>query len=152
MGKFIDLTGRRFGNWIVLKREPNRRGRIYWWCKCDCGEERGVYGQNLISGKSTNCGCKSEKRLAYLNRLKPGIASKNRSYGNYKNHAKRRRISFELSFESFINLTQQRCHYCGSESSNFLKVSGNGGFKYNGIDRKDNTIGYTIENCVPCCK
>ncbi len=24
-------------------------------------------------------------------------------------------------------------------------------FKYNGVDRIDNAIGYTKENCVPCC-
>ena len=24
-------------------------------------------------------------------------------------------------------------------------------FLYNGIDRKDNNIGYIIENCVSCC-
>ena len=25
-------------------------------------------------------------------------------------------------------------------------------FNYNGIDRKDSNLGYTNENCVPCCK
>lgn len=24
--------------------------------------------------------------------------------------------------------------------------------KYNGVDRKDNSIGYTIDNCVTACK
>ena len=27
----------------------------------------------------------------------------------------------------------------------------NGDFIYSGIDRKDNEIGYTLKNCVPCC-
>jgi len=25
-------------------------------------------------------------------------------------------------------------------------------FKYNGVDRVDNTVGYTLDNCVSCCK
>ena len=25
-------------------------------------------------------------------------------------------------------------------------------FNYNGIDRVDNKIGYTLKNCVTCCK
>ena len=28
----------------------------------------------------------------------------------------------------------------------------NGEFRYTGIDRYDNTLGYTLENSVPCCK
>ena len=27
-----------------------------------------------------------------------------------------------------------------------------GDFKYNGVDRVDNTIGYNNDNVVPCCK
>ena len=27
-----------------------------------------------------------------------------------------------------------------------------GGYTYNGIDRKDNNLGYEKANCVPCCK
>jgi hypothetical protein len=26
-----------------------------------------------------------------------------------------------------------------------------GDYTYNGVDRIDNSIGYTKENCVPCC-
>lgn len=28
----------------------------------------------------------------------------------------------------------------------------NGAYFYNGVDRINNSIGYVIENCVPCCR
>ena len=50
---------------------------------------------------------------------------------------------------------QKNCHYCGVEPNQFPKgnwaKSYNGLFIYNGIDRKDNKIGYLLENCVSCC-
>jgi len=57
-----------------------------------------------------------------------------------------------LSKEQFRKLTQQNCFYCDIKphsSSNHKKC--NGKFIYNGIDRVDNTKGYTIDNCVTCC-
>ena len=48
------------------------------------------------------------------------------------------------------------CHYCGIEESDFLPIWGEfyGGKKRGGIlevDRKDNAIGYKIDNCVLAC-
>jgi hypothetical protein len=64
MPKLIDLTGRRFGRWTVLAIHPERyrygRGRgisVLWLCRCDCGSESLVHGENLRHGSSTNCGC-----------------------------------------------------------------------------------------------
>ena len=53
-----DLTGKRFGNWVVLERAPNKKKATMWRCKCDCGKERDVSAINLSDGGSTNCGCK----------------------------------------------------------------------------------------------
>jgi hypothetical protein len=32
------------------------------------------------------------------------------------------------------------------------KATCNGGVKFNGIDRKNNAIGYIVGNVLPCCK
>lgn len=38
MGKFIDMTGQRIGNFIVVKKVSNHSCvRIKWLCLCDCG-------------------------------------------------------------------------------------------------------------------
>lgn len=62
-------------------------------------------------------------------------------------------MKFELSREDIIKLCQQNCYYCGEPPKQKLPENRvkNGHFIHNGIDRKDNNIGYTMDNCVPCC-
>ena len=58
MGKFVDLTGQKFGRWtVVSKSEIKKDNRICWNCICDCGTERVVLGKNLKRGISLSCGC-----------------------------------------------------------------------------------------------
>lgn len=54
----IDLTDKKFGNWLVLERAPNRKKALRWYCKCLlCGEIKDVAGTSLKSGTSKNCTC-----------------------------------------------------------------------------------------------
>lgn len=57
--KFVDLTGRKFGRFTVIRKAANRNKMSCWLCFCACGEQRVVYGGNLIKGVSTSCGCYS---------------------------------------------------------------------------------------------
>lgn len=62
MGKVLDLTGQRFGRFTVVRRSDGARGRgcsIRWICKCDCGTEKPVLADSLISGRSKSCRCLS---------------------------------------------------------------------------------------------
>lgn len=60
----LDLTGQRFGKWLVLKEAPTRIHGVrkarkrFWKCKCDCGTVREVLQYSLTNGKSTGCGCR----------------------------------------------------------------------------------------------
>lgn len=51
MNARIDITGRRFGRWIVLSHEGGRR----WNCRCKCGTERSVDVGSLRAGTSSGC-------------------------------------------------------------------------------------------------
>ena len=58
MAELMDLTGRRFGRWVVIERaENNKYGDIYYLCLCDCGTARNVRKSNLLNGRSESCGC-----------------------------------------------------------------------------------------------
>ena len=61
MGKFKDISGERFGKWLVTGPWESRRGAsgkpsIHWQCRCDCGTVRMVRGCLLRDGGSTGCG------------------------------------------------------------------------------------------------
>ena len=62
MSKLVDLTGQRFGRLTVVEKEGSReyrpgRYRIYWRCKCDCGNECSAHTTDLRAGKVKSCGC-----------------------------------------------------------------------------------------------
>jgi hypothetical protein len=60
---------------------------------------------------------------------------------NYKTYAKganTRNIEFKLSELEFSEIIEQPCYLCGLLDKT-------------GIDRFDNTKGYVLENCKPCC-
>lgn len=139
-----NLTGRTFGQWVVLEFVGSRTKShaSYWKCKCSCGKIKEVSGRALCQGKSKKCRDCAGGR--------PG-APQRKAFGMYQRNAKSRKLSFNLTFEQFLYFSKQNCFYCGDSPSN-LQTSPTGEvFYYNGIDRKDNNLGYLFENCVPCC-
>lgn len=56
----------------------------------------------------------------------------------YRSKARQRGFIFTLTKEEFGLLVSQSCVYCGSKESI-------------GVDRIDNDLGYSIENCSTCC-
>ena len=59
-----------------------------------------------------------------------------------KFNAERRKITWALTFEQFQELIKNNsCIYCNND---LPKIIG-------GLDRKNNEIGYTVENSAPCC-
>jgi hypothetical protein len=58
MGKFVDLTGQKFGRLTVIERAGRDKNRnTLWLCKCDCGGETITRGDALKNGKTKSCGC-----------------------------------------------------------------------------------------------
>jgi hypothetical protein len=68
--------------------------------------------------------------------------SKEINYSNYKRSAEYKNLDFTITYEEYLELVAKDCHYCG-----IIQDRG-----FNGIDRKDQTQGYLLENCVSCCK
>lgn len=85
-----------------------------------------------------------------------GLAAKRQVYNNYRTRAARISVPFTLTFEEFLAFTLLPCYYCGKPPSNLMKADirnkeKGDDFIYQGVDRADNTDGYTRGNAVPCC-
>lgn len=120
-------------------------------CLCDCGEIKIITAGNVMSGSIKSCGCKKKELCVsaiqkhYDKFLDP---VEKRLFSAYKKHGK----YFNLTIEQFINLVNQKCHYCGSEPKLLRGNKTKSKTKLlNGIDRIDSSIGYEVDNCVPCC-
>lgn len=55
----IDLTGQKFDKLTVIKRDTNKANlkKVYWLCKCECGNYTSVQSANLVYGHTRSCGC-----------------------------------------------------------------------------------------------
>lgn len=162
MGKIAEnLIGRRFGRLVVIgvSDKITKNGKLILKCKCDCGNYKDTTGGQLQSSKTKSCGClHRELGVARFKRLgitkDSGIANRNYIISKYIRGAKRRNIQYNLTTEEFVNICSMDCNYCGIKPSTISNPRNkfNGNFVYNGIDRVDNSKGYTKENCVACCK
>ena len=105
---------------------------------------------------------------SYLHKLKRRVDdkfSKERQLGlrkylyrSYQQGAINRKHSFDLTFDEFNSIIAGNCAYCGEpprEVDNKLLIergdSHQPSIRYNGIDRINPELGYSIDNCVPCC-
>lgn len=105
-----------------------------WICLCDCGKTVEKTGGYLSRSHIKSCGCHRE----YINRKGINLYHQliSKSEGRYP---------MLLTYEDFVEfMNTTHCRYCG-KSINWKQ-----GHAYN-LDRVNNKIGYTVDNCVVCC-
>lgn len=150
----IDLTGKIFGDLTVVGLGERRitisgSRKITWNCVCKCGNKSTVDYQNLVNKLTSSCGCKS-RGIGKSWRFPGEPTWFSFMWTQYKNGARDRNLTFELTHIEFKDLVLSNCYYCGAtpEERNSNPALA---FNANGIDRKINSIGYTAQNCVACC-
>lgn len=136
MGRnYKDLTGKTYHKLTAIKhlgvkQRNDGRGNSIWLFRCECGNQVEALGRYVERGYKKSCGCHVRRGAQ---------AAAWHVYNKYRDG--------DLQFDDFYRLSQQPCHYCGSEASNCAKKV----FKYNGLDRLDNSRGHDLDNLVPCC-
>ena len=155
--RFENLIGRKFGKLTITNGPLNiidekewKKKQRKWLCKCDCGNEVIRVTNQLNKGSATSCGCLSKERIVKLNTQ--NCRPFEWIYNNLKRCAKHSSHELSLSFEDFLKLTEiNQCCYCGDTIEWKARNSKNNPNGCYYIDRKDNSKGYTKENCVVCC-
>lgn len=150
----LNLVGKRFTRLTVLEFvgvDKNGSCESLWKCGCDCGNISFPTGNSLTSGNTKSCGCYQKDRTRQLFSLPPQELGLNRVFMDYRKWASKKGNCFRLTKEQVKNLIESDCYYCGGEPSNNIGLHRGIRFLYQGIDRLDNTEGYTSDNVVPCC-
>ena len=67
--------GSTFGHWTVLEtvvkyRDSDKERACRLVCRCACGEVRELFPPDVLTGKSTNCGCISRKNARDRNTIR----------------------------------------------------------------------------------
>ncbi len=158
MIKRKEETGNRYDKLLVLKYSHSRSNKshtaryVHWVCLCDCGKTVVVSGNNLRQKNTVSCGCGRNRPKS-----KKGIPGFKEVIRSYKRAARERNLSFNLTDEELEVFFKNNCFYCGNIPSNICKPSKSNfkehtQFIYSGIDRLNNNLGYSTDNCVSCCR
>ena len=76
MGRFVDLTGQRFGRLTAVGVAGKRGTHTIWRCECDCGESTKVQVDKLRSGHTRSCGCIHREQLVQRNTVHDGAGTR----------------------------------------------------------------------------
>jgi len=101
-GKAINLEGKVFNRWKVLKKENIKLSQAMWLCECECGTRRVVNSSSLRNGKSKSCGCWSvEWAKKGRNRVTHGHAKIGKTTNIYKLWLGIKKRCFNLKCKSY---------------------------------------------------
>ena len=150
--KKIELTGRRFGRWTVIKlsRYSQTKGRKhpYWLCRCDCGTEKEVIESGLLSGANQSCRCLNRERTSASN-SKHGRSrtSEHRIWCGIK---KRCNCPTDHAYENYGGRGIRVCQRYSEDFAAFLQDMGSRPSNRHSINRKENDGHYSCGQCTEC--
>lgn len=104
----MDLIGKKFNKLIVIEFAFLKNKRSFWKCVCECGNEKIICRNDLVSNHTKSCGCLRNKTNNY--NFKHGQAIAGRITKEYK---------------AWVNM-KYRCY---TETCKFYKSYGGRGIK-----------------------
>lgn len=134
----------------VNKKTKKQTHKKRFKCICDCGNVKITLANNLKNNKVRSCSScmykarpQSLRRRSFYERL-------------FDLTIKSRKIEVNLTINEFKSIVIQNCYYCNSKGKQPEYLGKTKYCKYeikaiNGIDRVNSNLGYTLDNCVPCC-
>lgn len=141
---FIDLEKQCFGMLIVLGYLGSdvRRNAI-WLCQCECGQLKIALRRYLQNDITTSCGCQKAIKIGNSKRIHG--QSDSPTYGSWAMMIQRCTNPKNIGYKDYGGRGITVCPRW-RDFANFFEDMGK---RPEGttIDRRDNTLGYTPENC-----
>jgi hypothetical protein len=142
----LDLTGEIFGKLTVVGEDKGTpKGYNYWRCECECGGKSSVRSSYLRSGHTKSCGCLRSTVSKELNTTH-GLAD-NRIYNVYIGMKARCYNKNSGSYPNYGGRGITVCPYWLESFENFYNDIGVDYEEGLQLDRIDNDLGYSKENC-----
>lgn len=151
-----NLVGERFGRLTVIAPaedfiRKDGRHRARWLCRCDCGNEKVVYGENLTRNVTKSCGCLQKERASETKTVHGDTDS--RLYGVWCAIKRRCFNEEDPAYHRYGGRGIIMCEEWKNDYSSFREWALNHGYDINAlrgectIDRIDNDKGYYPDNC-----
>lgn len=136
----LNLTGHTYGEWTVIGlAEKQHSGHSIWKCRCSCGVERDVLGNNLRRGLSASCG--------HVAKTADGLWAKYTSeYDTWRRMLDRCENPGDRSYGSY-GARGIIVHPRWKVFANFIEDMGPRPFVGAQLDRRDNDGDYEASNC-----
>jgi hypothetical protein len=145
----VDITNRRFGRLVAMRRAGNdSRGKAVWLCQCDCGNSRSIRSYDLRQGKTQSCGCwQSESRkhhtLTHGESVRNFLSPEYASWGNMLQRCRNPKSSvFQYYGGRGIKVCKRWFHF-----ENFLADMGRRPSPKHRLDRINVNGNYEPDNC-----
>lgn len=142
-----NIIGQKFGLLTVIDRDYSYKNPKHtkWICICDCGNQKSVFRNSLISGKTRSCGCLQNKGTKGINQTH-GL-SKTRIYKEWLSMRKRCKPD-SSDAKNYYNRGIKVCDEWQNDFISFYNWAINNGYSdLLTIDRINNDKGYSPNNC-----
>lgn len=143
----IDMVGKRFGRLVGVRlARISDSGDARWIFQCDCGREHEADGTHVRRGNTKSCGCLNKE--TYASRATTHGMSHTTEFRCWSSFINRCYNSHNNAFKNYGGRGITVCAEWRNSFEQFYADMGPRPAPHLTIERKNNNLGYSKENCV----